>query len=419
DKNPDFVALAQTAQQELRRVLFRGIDFDSIHSALDFGCGYGTDIVSLGKRHAHLKLDGFTISSKQAELGNREIAAQGLQDRIRVFNLDSSKDEFPGRYDLVFGFEVAHYVDDKHKLFSNVERHLNDGGFVVLADFVANTVSEIRDTATSSYINTAEQWSDLLSSYKLRVVECVDVSLEMANFLHDDDEQKNLNLLSERTGGGDSSRRHYASYEGLGRMFRKKLCTYALLTIQKDRYLTKDAIAQINREKLASSTPYAEVAGWVDAHSAKTRSRLSLAVDPLDWVYELDWKTSPPAKPLPASNDPEGVWLIFADHTGVGEALAQQLKSLGQKFVTVTPGRSYEQSGKTRFELRPSERDDFTTLLADVFPNNGLGCRGVIHLWGMNSTRPDGTTPETLRADQELGCTSLVYLVQALSEAEG
>src|SRR5262249_17807143 len=159
--------------------------------------------------YPHLRGDGFTISSKQAELGNCEIAKRGFQDRLSIYNLDSSKNEFPGRYDLVFGFEVAHYIDDKHKLFSNVDRHLNDGGFIVLADFVARTISEIRDQATSSYFPTAEQWSDLLAAYKLKVIECVDVSQEMSNFLHDSDAQANLDMMSKRAADGGAVRRHF------------------------------------------------------------------------------------------------------------------------------------------------------------------------------------------------------------------
>jgi myxalamid-type polyketide synthase MxaE and MxaD len=119
------------------------------------------DAISLAERYRHLEVDGFTISAKQAEFANRQIAARNLQDRVSIYHFDSSKDEFPGHYDLVIGFEVAHYVDEKHQLFSNIDRHLADGGFLVLADFVANTVSEIRDQTTSSYFPTARQWSDL------------------------------------------------------------------------------------------------------------------------------------------------------------------------------------------------------------------------------------------------------------------
>ena len=67
-----------------------------------------------------------------------------------------------------------------------------------LADFIANTVSPIGHDATSSYIITLDEWVELLSEYKLCVVDCVDVSGEMANFLHDADAEANLTSALSR-----------------------------------------------------------------------------------------------------------------------------------------------------------------------------------------------------------------------------
>ena len=420
DKHPDAVSLIKDAQQELRRVLFRGIDFLSIRRVLDFGCGYGSDVISLAERHRHLVADGFTISTRQAEFANRQIAARNLQDRVSIYHCDSSKDEFPGHYDLVIGFEVAHYIDDKHQLFSNIDRHLADGGFVVLADFVSNTVSEIRDQTTSSYFPTVDQWSDLLASYKLRLVECVDVSQEMSNFLHDADAEANLDLLDKRAGDHGATRRHLRSYDGLGRLFRKKLCMYGLLTIQKDRYLAKEAIAAINRERLTSPTPYAEAAGWRARHSARTGTRLSIDdTSSAKWLYEIAWRHSPLPESTPSAGaDSEGMWLIFADRSGVGEAVEEQFRLLGQTSVIVTHGPTFEYLGESRFRVCPSRADDFRAVLSHVLADQRRPCRGVIHLWGLDSTSADQTTPASLRADHELSCASLVYLAQALSEPE-
>ncbi|HRI68674.1 MAG TPA: SDR family NAD(P)-dependent oxidoreductase, partial [Polyangium sp.] len=54
------------AQREMRRVLFRHVDFATCRRVLDFGCGYATDLMVLAKRHPHLQLDGYTISTEQA-----------------------------------------------------------------------------------------------------------------------------------------------------------------------------------------------------------------------------------------------------------------------------------------------------------------------------------------------------------------
>src|SRR5678815_3076858 len=101
---------------------------------------------------------------------------------------------------------------------------------------------------------------------------------------------------------------------------------YGLITIQKDRYLSKEAIATINRERLATPTPYAEAVGWREGHSAAAGTRLAIDTRSADWLYEIAWRPSPFPQPAPALHtDAEGVWIIFADRSGVGEALEKQL----------------------------------------------------------------------------------------------
>jgi myxalamid-type polyketide synthase MxaE and MxaD len=384
EKHLDDVERVKRAQKELRQVLFRGIDFESVRSVLDFGCGYGSDLLALAERYPHLELDGFTISAKQAEIANREISARGLEGRVSVYHRDSSKDEFPGQYDLVFGFEVAHYVDDKQALFSNVERHLNDGGYVVLADFVARTVSEIRHEETSSYIVTRDQWADLLSHYKLGVVECVDASAEMANFLHDPRAEENLSRLARQLSDKGALRSHFASYDGLGRLFRKKLATYALLTIQKDRYRTKEGIARVNRERLSSTTPYLSCLG--DAPAASAADGEDLAA----WLYEVEWRPIASPKVTGAKLDSER-WVIVSDEIGVGRRFAELVKAHGGIPVVVSRG------------------EDLGSALAG-------GCRGLVHLSGLDASSSEGATLSALDADLDRGCGSLLRSIQELAE---
>jgi myxalamid-type polyketide synthase MxaE and MxaD len=45
--NSESLHRIKEAQTEMRRVMFKDIDFSSVQAALDFGCGYGTDVISL------------------------------------------------------------------------------------------------------------------------------------------------------------------------------------------------------------------------------------------------------------------------------------------------------------------------------------------------------------------------------------
>ena len=250
--------LARQAQSQLRNLLFAEIDFSAIHKVLDFGCGYGSDLITLGQKHPWLQLHGYTISAKQAELGRQKIEANDLQDRVAIFHRDSATDPFPEQYDLVFGFEVAVYVKRKQALFLNISNALHEGGILLLADFMSRTVSGIDHPPTSSYIVTTEAWVTLLAEHKLRVVRCIDASQEVANFLDDPHFSQN------QTEPGDLLRNeviktHFEAWHNLGHLLRRKLAAYILFTVRKDSSLSTADIVEINKKRLNTPIPYSDL----------------------------------------------------------------------------------------------------------------------------------------------------------------
>ncbi|MGQ0678279.1 MAG: type I polyketide synthase [Actinomycetota bacterium] len=416
--HPEWAEMVKKAHIQYRQVIFKGIDFSSIRSVLDFGCGYSTDLRNLAADHPHLLCDGYTLSGRQAELGNQKALAAGLADRVRIYQRDSGQEAFPGRYDLVIGFEVAHYIRDKHSLFSNIDRHLNDGGFVVLADFISNTVSEIRHEPTNSFFPTVDGWADILATYKLRVHDCVDASKETGNWLYDPNSKKNLKGLVERIGNEGELAEHMASYDGLGGLFRKKLATYAMLTIQKDRFQTHGEIARINREKLGNPTPYAEVVERMGLESVLAGHR---AIDPLGdaagWLFDVTWRPVPLPVEGHKNGTPaiSGTWLIFSDDKGVGEVAASLLQARGDTTLLVTAGKEYRPPQKGCCTVNPSSPEDFKRLVAEVSGADLRVCRGIVHLWGLNVRPPQRTTLHSLREDEAIGAGSLLYLAQAMT----
>ena len=65
---PEHTAAGLKAQLTMRDALFRQVDFAACRNVLDFGCGYGSDLIRLAERYPHLQLDGYTISPRQAEI---------------------------------------------------------------------------------------------------------------------------------------------------------------------------------------------------------------------------------------------------------------------------------------------------------------------------------------------------------------
>lgn len=399
-KYQEHVQLALNAQKEMRDVLFTKVDFSSCAKVLDFGCGYGSDLIALAEKYEHLELSGYTIASEQAKIATRKVHDRHLQDRIRIFNRDSSKDEFPDQYDLVFGFEVAHHIKNKHALFSNVGKHLGDSSFLVLADFISNTAFPIEHHETSSYFITKEEWVEQLSENHLKVIDCIDVSHEVANFLYDPNFQENLDSIYQ-INQDDNIRAAFQSYNQLGKLFRNGLASYVLLTAQKQSHLSKDEIYQLNQESLSKLVSYSE-------RSLKQS------------LYELEWQPAAQLEPtLEKSQETgPGSWLIFADLGGVGQALVELLEGRGESCVLVSQGEAYEIVEAGHWRIDHTNPKHFQQLFHEVLRTSGRQCRGVVHLWSLDTVLAEDLTISSLKEAQAQGCGSVLHLVQALAQVE-
>ncbi len=234
ERHPGHWALVEAAQREMREVLFSAVDFGTVRRVLDFGCGVGSDLVALGRTHPHIEGVGYTISPRQAGIAAARIARAGLAGRVEVFERDSARDPFPGVFDLAIGFEVAHHVADKEGLFSNIAGHLREEGWLVLADCAANTVAPIELPAVGSFTSPKADYADLLAAHGLEIVECVDVSAEIANFLHDPGLEEMI-AAEEAAAGGEAALMAAVqrSWDGFGKALRSGLLSYLLLTARK------------------------------------------------------------------------------------------------------------------------------------------------------------------------------------------
>ena len=180
EASPEEYATLRRCQSALKQAIFAAIDFGQARRVLDFGCGHAADLCAIAGRHPHLTLDGCTVSAGQVAVGQRRIARLGLQDRVRLHHRDSARDPFPGRFDVIFGVEVAGLIEDKQALFDNIAQHLEPGGALVIADFIAVT-DLIASPDTASFTPTADEWAELLTSHGLRLTDCVDVRREIAH----------------------------------------------------------------------------------------------------------------------------------------------------------------------------------------------------------------------------------------------
>ncbi|MES2946571.1 MAG: beta-ketoacyl synthase N-terminal-like domain-containing protein, partial [Pseudomonadota bacterium] len=286
EENPGARALFLSSQRELKDNLFSGIDFSRMRRVLDYGCGHAADLCELAVRHPHLQLQGFTISAGQVEVGKRRIKRLGLGQRVQLQRSDSSAVPFPGLFDLIFGFEVTGLIADKEGLFNNIESHLAPGGLLVIADFVS-TADAIVNPATNSFTPSSAQWVDLLSTRRLRLVRSLDASADVADWLVDPSFESNIELLVQRFGLGELTRRHLLSNENIGKALRLKLMRYLLLTAQHAPHETEQALRIANESMLREAVLYR------DTPAAR-------ASEPWrQWLYGLEWQEQAPRPLLP------------------------------------------------------------------------------------------------------------------------
>jgi len=151
----------------------------------------------------------------------------------------------------------------------------------------------------------------------------------------------------------------------------------------------------------------------LDAHRAAEEN-------PDDWLYEFQWQLKQHlgeqgAVPLRATGEN---WFIFADRDGVGEALAALLDAQGARSILVSHGDSYEATDSSHFRIRPEKPEDLRQLFATASLANQSVCRGIVHLWSLDTPAPQEITGASLKTAQSLGCGNVLPLIQELARAE-
>ncbi|MDR5002044.1 hybrid non-ribosomal peptide synthetase/type I polyketide synthase [Brevibacillus parabrevis] len=84
------------------------------------------------------------------------------------------------------------------------------------------------------------------------------------------------------------------------------------------------------------------------------------------WFYVPAWESSA----LPAYAEKaiasEATWLIFQDQTGLGEALASELKERGATYIIVEQAERYQRVTSAHYRLNPQKPEELDSLLDDL-----------------------------------------------------
>ncbi len=112
-------------------------------------------------------------------------------------------------------------------------------------------------------------------------------------------------------------------------------------------------------------------------------------------------------------------WLLFADGSGVASNLAAALRARGDACTLAYPGETYRQRGDGTFELPPGDAAAASARLLAALEEDRETLHGVVHLWSLDAASSDGLRSTALMETQQLGCGSVLGLIQAFQQGAG
>lgn len=139
------------------------------------------------------------------------------------------------------------------------------------------------------------------------------------------------------------------------------------------------------------------------------------------WMYQPVWEEqalvqkSVESRPAPTG---DGAWVVFSDRQGIGAALAKLLEAEGEKVLLVAPGAEFARVDERNFLAQLTQAEDLREIYKVASGADGLGCRGIVHLWSLDSREFSEITHETLRKESLDVCISVVNLMQTLAQSD-
>jgi NAD(P)-dependent dehydrogenase (short-subunit alcohol dehydrogenase family)/acyl carrier protein len=113
-----------------------------------------------------------------------------------------------------------------------------------------------------------------------------------------------------------------------------------------------------------------------------------------NWLYQLEWQLQAPAAVQPV---PDGTgWLILADESGYGAALADSLRARGYPAVLVAgqTGAEFGQDGESHFTIDPGNPGHYEQLLASAWVQQLTAGYQIVHLTAAGAFSPEAATSQ-------------------------
>jgi acyl transferase domain-containing protein/acyl carrier protein len=112
-------------------------------------------------------------------------------------------------------------------------------------------------------------------------------------------------------------------------------------------------------------------------------------------------------------------WLVFADNSGLGAELAEQMgRGAAAPSVVVTLGSGFKQIDDVTFEARAGSQDDLDAVLEAITATQAP-LTGVAYLWGLETPTAAESARRELPATASTGGIDVLHIVQGLARLGG
>jgi SAM-dependent methyltransferase len=100
----------------------------------DLACGTAWSSIAIASAYATVTVDAIDVDTESIETARSNVAAAGLERRVRPTVHDASGPALDGRYDLVTIFEALHDMNHPVEALLTARTSLAEGGSVLIAD---------------------------------------------------------------------------------------------------------------------------------------------------------------------------------------------------------------------------------------------------------------------------------------------
>jgi SAM-dependent methyltransferase len=98
----------------------------------DIGTGAGWSSIGIARAYPNVQVDAFEPDEASAELARRNVAAVGMNARVRVWNRDAGDPTIAGNYDLVTAFSCVHDMAQPVAVLRSMRRLAGENGTVFI-----------------------------------------------------------------------------------------------------------------------------------------------------------------------------------------------------------------------------------------------------------------------------------------------